>query len=70
MKAFATVNQPQFFIGESLESSDANIELHYVKKIYEEHSRFNREIAKVADAALDSDGCLGLLIHQRHCYNF
>ena len=32
MEAFATVKQPKFFIGESLESSDANIELHYGKK--------------------------------------
>ena len=29
MEAFATIKQPPFFIGESLESSDANIELHY-----------------------------------------
>ena len=60
MEAFVTVKQPQFFIGESLESSDANIELHYVQKIYEEHGRFNRAIAKVADAALDADRCIGL----------
>ena len=30
MEAFATVKQPPFFIGESLESSDANVELHDV----------------------------------------
>ena len=60
MEAFATVKQPRFFIGGSLESSDANIELHYVLNIYEEHGRFNRAITTVADAALDSDGCLGL----------
>ena len=55
MEAFATVKQPPFFIGESLESSDENIELHYVSKIYEDDGRFNRAIAKVADATLDSD---------------
>ena len=60
MEAFVTVKQPRFFIGESLESSDANIELHYVSKIKEEHGRFNRAITTVADAALDSDGCIGL----------
>ena len=60
MEAFATVKQSQFFIGDSLESWDANIELHYVWKIKEEHGRFNRAITTVADAALDSDGCLGL----------
>ena len=60
MEAFVTVKQPRFFIGDSLESSDANIELHYVWKIKEEHGRFNRAITTVADAALDSDGCLGL----------
>ena len=59
MEAFATV-KPQFFIGDSPESSDANIELHYVWKIREEHGRFNRAITTVADAALDSDGCLCL----------
>ena len=47
MKAFGTVKSPPFFIGESLESSDANIELHYVQKIYEEHGRFNRHITNV-----------------------
>ena len=30
MEAVATVKQPRFFIGDSLESSDANIELYYV----------------------------------------
>ena len=60
MEAFAPVKQPRYFIGDSLESSEANIELHYVWKIMEEHGRFNRAITKVADAALDSDGCLGL----------
>ena len=60
MIAFSTVQQPRFFIGESLESSDANIELHYLLKIYEEHDRFSRAITTVADAALDSDKCLGL----------
>ena len=60
MEAFATVKQPRFFIGDSLESSGANIELHYMCKIKEEHGRFNRAITMVADAALDSDGCLGL----------
>ena len=60
MEAFATVKQPRFFIGESLESSDANIELHNVLKIYEEHGRFNRAITTIADASLDSDGFLGL----------
>ena len=71
MEAFATVKQPRFFNGDSLESSDANIELHFVWKIKEEHGRFNRAITTVAEAALDSDGCLGLslLVHQRHCYN-
>ena len=60
METFATVKQPRFFIGESLECSDANIELHYVWKIKEEHGRFDRATTTVADAALDSDGCLGL----------
>ena len=60
MEAFATVKQPRFFIGDSVESLDANIELHYVWKIKEEHGRFNRTIKTVAEAALDSDGCLGL----------
>ena len=60
MEAYATVKQPQFFIGVSLESSDANIELHYLLKIYEEHGRFKRAITTVADAAMESDGCLGL----------
>ena len=60
MEAFATVKQPRFFIGDSLESSEANIELHYVWKIKEKHGRFNKAINTVADAALDSDGCLGL----------
>ena len=60
MEAFATVKQPQYFIRDSLESSDANIDLHYVWKIEEEHGWFNRAITKVADAALDSDGCVGL----------
>ena len=60
MEAFAAVKQPRFLIGESIESSDANIELHYVLKINEEHCRFNRAITAVADAALDSDSCLGL----------
>ena len=60
MEAFATVKQPRFFIVDSLERSDANIELHYVWKIREEHGRFNRAIITIADAALDSDGCLGL----------
>ena len=54
MEAFATVKQPRFFVGDSLESSDANIELHYVWKIKEEHGRFNRAITTVADAALVS----------------
>ena len=60
MEAFATVKQTRFFIGESLKISDAHIELHYLLKINEEHNRFNRAITMVADAALDSDGCLGL----------
>ena len=30
MEAFATVKQPRFCIGDSLESSDANIDLYYV----------------------------------------
>ena len=60
MEAFTAVKQPRFFIGDSLESLDANIELHYVWKIKEEHGRFNRAITTVADAALGSDGCLGL----------
>ena len=60
MEAFATVQQPRFVNGNSLESSDANIELHYVWKIKEDYGRFNRAITTVADAALDSDGCLGL----------
>ena len=54
MEAFATVKQPRFFIGDSLESSDVNIERHYVWKIKEEHGRFNRAITTVADAALVS----------------
>ena len=29
MEAFSTIKQPRVFIGESLESSDADIELHY-----------------------------------------
>ena len=60
MEAFTAIKQPRYFNGDSLESSDANIDLHYVSKIKEEHGRFNRAIIKVADAALDSDGCLGL----------
>ena len=60
MEAFATVKQPLFFIGKSLESSDANIERHYVSKIYEQHGRFNRAIAKIEDAALHPDRCPGL----------
>ena len=60
MEVFATGKQPRFFIGEYLESSDANIELHYVWTIKEEHGWFNRAITTVADAALDSDGYLGL----------
>ena len=42
MEAFSSVKQPRYFIGESNESSDANIALHYVLKIYEKHGRFNR----------------------------
>ena len=58
---YATVlKQPRLFIGVSHESSDANIELHYVLEIYEEHGRFKRVITMVADAALDSDGCIDL----------
>ena len=60
MEAFATVKQPIFFIGDSPESSDANIELYYVWKFKEEHGRFNRAITTVADVALDSDECLSL----------
>ena len=60
MEAFATVKQPRFFSGDSLESSEANIELHYVWKSKEEHGRFNRAITTLADAALDSDSCFGL----------
>ena len=60
MEAFATVKQPRFFIDDSLESSDENIELHYVWKINEEHGRFNRAITTLADAALDSDNCFDL----------
>ena len=60
MEAFPIVKQPLFFIGDSLESTDANIELHYVWKIKKEHRRFNRALTTVVDAALDSDGCLGL----------
>ena len=70
MEAFATVKQPRLFIGDSLESTDANIELYYVLKIKEEHGIFNRAITTVAEC------CLGLrwmpwsfLVHQRHCYN-
>ena len=37
MEAFAPVKQPRFFNGDSLESSDANMELHYVWKIKEEN---------------------------------
>ena len=51
MKAFSAVKQPRIFIGDSLESSDINIELHYVWKIKEEHGRFNRAMTTVADAA-------------------
>ena len=72
MEAFATVKQPRFFNGDSLESSNANIELHYVRKIKEEHGIFNRAITTVADAALDSWTQMmpwSLLVHQRHCYN-
>ena len=67
MEAFAAVKQPQFFIVESPESSDANIELLYVLKIYEELARFNRAITTVADASLGL-GWLhwSLLIHRRH----
>ena len=60
MEAFATVKHPLFFIGDSLESSDANIELHYVWKIKEKHGKFNRAITTVAYAGFDSDGGLGL----------
>ena len=60
MEAFATVKQPRFFIADSMESSDANIDLHCVWKIKEEHGKFNIAITTVADAALDPDGCLGL----------
>ena len=70
MEPFATVNQHRFFIGESIESSDANIELHYVLKIYEEHGRFNKAKTTVADAALDSMDALVSLNPQSHCYNF
>ena len=54
MEAFYTVKQHRFFIGESLESSDADIELLFVLKIYEEHGRFNRAITTVADALMDA----------------
>ena len=60
MEAFVTVKQPRFFISESLESWDANIELHYVLKIYEAQARINRATTKVADAAFDSDAWVGL----------
>ena len=60
MEASATVKQPRFFVGDSLESSDANIKLHYVWKIKEDHGWFKRAITRVADAALDSYVCLGL----------
>ena len=60
MEAFVTVKQLRFFISESLESWDANIELHYVLKMYEAHARFNRAITMAADAAFDSDGWVGL----------
>ena len=60
MEAFATVNQPRFFNGDSLESSDAKYRAGLCVKIKEEHGRFNRAITTVPDAALDSDGCLGL----------
>ena len=66
MQALATVKQPRLFNnGDSLESSDINIELHQVWKIKEEHGRFNRAIITVADAALDSDGWMpwSLLVH-------
>ena len=70
MEEFATVKQPRFFISESPESSDANIEQHYVSKIYEEHDRFNRAITTVADAALGLRWLpWSLFIHPRHCYN-
>ena len=60
MEAFATVKQPGHFIHEYIESSNPNIELHYVLKMYEEHDRFNIAITTVADAILDSVGCLDL----------
>ena len=47
-----------FFIGESLVSSDENIELHYMLKIYQVHGRFNKAVTTVADSTLDSGGCL------------
>ena len=40
MEAFVAVKQPRYFIGESLVSSDANIELHFVSKIYQEQGNF------------------------------
>ena len=45
-------------------SSEENIELHRMLKISQEHGRFNRAITTVADAALDSDGCLSFLINR------
>ena len=54
MEAFSTVKKTRSIIGESLESSEANIELHYVWKNKEEHGGFNRAITTVADAALVS----------------
>ena len=62
MEAFAPLKliSLDFLHGESLVSSDENIELHYKLKIDQEKGRFNRAITTVADVALDSDGCLGL----------
>ena len=54
MEAFATVKYHRFSISESLVSSDANIEQHYLLKIYKGYGRFNRAITTVADAALVS----------------
>ena len=56
MEAFATVKQPQFFVGDFLESSDAScIMCEKLRK-----STADLSVTTVADAALDSDGYLGL----------
>ena len=51
VEAFATVKK-KICIGESLVSSNANIELHYKLKANQEHGKCNRAITTAADAAL------------------